>query len=172
MKKITFTIAVILLYMVMAASTASAAVDAFMKIDGVPGESTEPGYEGWIELLEFDYSMSAPVSRLTGKRSGKPQMSPITFTKTFDKASPLLMMHCSVGQNINTLTIEVLKSATSGRMEPYFTVELKQVTVTSYDLKTDLAGDNVIEEVTISFRDIGVIYEDGGIEFRDSWSGE
>ncbi len=172
MKKLSLIIAMILLFAVMAAYTATAAVDAFMKIDGVPGESTESGYEGWIDLIEFSYSMSSPASRLTGKRTGRTQLAPITFTKTFDKASPLLMMHCSTGQNITEIRIEVLKSGISGRKDPYFTIVLKKVTVTSYDLNADLAGDSVIEKVTISFQDISVVYEKDGIEYSDSWSRE
>ncbi|MCU7860874.1 MAG: type VI secretion system tube protein Hcp, partial [Candidatus Thiodiazotropha sp. (ex Lucinoma kastoroae)] len=38
------------------------AVDMFMKIEGVDGESTDDAHNKWIELLSFSHGVSQPVS--------------------------------------------------------------------------------------------------------------
>ena len=39
------------------------AFDAFLKIDGIPGESTDDKHKDWIEVLSFDFGMDAAVLR-------------------------------------------------------------------------------------------------------------
>ena len=34
------------------------AFDAFLKIDGIPGESTDDKHKDWIEILSFDFGMT------------------------------------------------------------------------------------------------------------------
>ncbi len=42
------------------------AFDAFLKIDGIPGESTDDKHKDWIEILSFSHGLSQAA---TGSRS-------------------------------------------------------------------------------------------------------
>ena len=36
--------------------------DAFMKVDGVEGESLDDGHKGWVELLSYHYDAMQSIS--------------------------------------------------------------------------------------------------------------
>ncbi len=37
--------------------------DAFMKVDGVEGESLDDGHKGWVELLSYHYNAMQSISQ-------------------------------------------------------------------------------------------------------------
>lgn len=53
------------------------AVDMFMKIDGVDGESTDDAHKKWIELLSYSHGVSQPTSGASGT-GGVPGVVPIS----------------------------------------------------------------------------------------------
>ena len=66
--------------------------DAFIQIDGIPGESTDDKHQNWIEITAFDHVMDQPASA-TGSTAGgatseRVNISPFNFTHRLDKASP------------------------------------------------------------------------------------
>ena len=77
----------------LAVSNVNAAYDAFLKIEGVEGESTRDGHEGEIEILSFSWGVSNPGAIETiggGSGAGKVTLSDFTVAKRSDKASPKL----------------------------------------------------------------------------------
>lgn len=93
----------IALVSVCVAFSASAFSAAYLKFDGVEGESKDSKHKGWIDVLSV-FGL-APQSEIrekgsgmaTGKRekgsgmaTGKRQHKPITIMKEIDKSSPLL----------------------------------------------------------------------------------
>src|SRR5690349_1660886 len=71
---------------------ATAAVDYFLKIDGIEGEATAEGHKGEIAIESWSWGVSQTSSANgSGARTGKPCTAPVTFTKMMDKASPQLM---------------------------------------------------------------------------------
>jgi type VI protein secretion system component Hcp len=66
--------------------TFSAHGAAFLKFDGVDGESTDDKHKGWIELQSFSWGANQPSARGSGKCS----MQDFHFVKRADKASPTL----------------------------------------------------------------------------------
>ena len=71
------------------------AFDAFVKIDGIEGESTDDRHPGWIEIVAYRSGHSMPISRRTrntqGATIGKVDFDTFTFSKLLGKSSPLLM---------------------------------------------------------------------------------
>lgn len=78
----------------------AAAVDYFLKIDGIEGESSDAGHRNEIEIQSFSWGVSSPRDVATGQSSGKRQHKPFTITKELDKSSPLLAKAVATGQHI------------------------------------------------------------------------
>ncbi|MGV6809155.1 MAG: Hcp family type VI secretion system effector [bacterium] len=86
------------------------AVDMFVKIDGIDGESTDDAHTDWIEILSYSHGVSQPVSgasRTGGRTGGRAEFQDFTITKTLDKASPDLNMYCCNGKHIPLIEIEL-----------------------------------------------------------------
>ena len=70
------------------------AFDAFLKIDGVPGESTDDKHKDWIEVLSFNFGESQPSSA-TASSAGGATTERVNFqdfgvVKHIDKSTPKL----------------------------------------------------------------------------------
>src|SRR5688572_19469446 len=78
------------------------AVDYFLKIDGVDGESTDDKHKGEIEVESFSWGVSqtGTFSAGGGGGAGKAQFQDFKFTKVISKASPVLFQACASGQHI------------------------------------------------------------------------
>jgi len=98
--------------------------DSYLKIDAMPGESTDQGHSGWIEVLSFSWGMHKPGSldAVTHDR--------LYILKTIDKSSPKLYECCNTGQSIPEMTFEVVNPSERWAV---MIVTLKDVLVTSID---------------------------------------
>src|SRR5260370_41963139 len=78
-----------------------AAVDAFIKFDGIQGESTKPGHQGWIEVLSYNFGVTqtGAMSHGIGGGEGKASFHDLSFTHKMDKASPALMSATGTGKH-------------------------------------------------------------------------
>jgi type VI secretion system secreted protein Hcp len=90
------------------------AYDAFLKIHGIEGESTDSRHPGWIEILNYDLDIRQTVSRTAGSAGGagavRADFSVFGFTKLLDKASPKLALACAAGTHIDTITLELCRA--------------------------------------------------------------
>lgn len=89
-------------------------IDAYMKIDGIEGESTDQKHTGWIEVLDYDFCIAQKVSRSASTAGGasaeRSDFSEFTITKMLDKSSPLLAQACAEGRHINSIVIELWRA--------------------------------------------------------------
>ena len=77
------------------------AVDMFLKIDGVEGESKDQSHRDWIDVLSFDMSVSRPIGPgAGGGRAGgqAAEASDLSLSKYIDKSSPKLVLACCDGK--------------------------------------------------------------------------
>ena len=92
----------------------SMAFDAFIKIDGIEGESTDEKYQGWIELLSFDAGLSqkasSTVSSAGGASSERADFQEFHFEKELDKSTPKLALACAGGTHIDNIVIEICRA--------------------------------------------------------------
>jgi type VI secretion system secreted protein Hcp len=90
------------------------AFDAFLKIDGVDGESTDDAHADWIEILSFsqgrNQSASATASSAGGATGGRVNLGDFSVTKFVDKASPKLAEACCTGKHISSIVIELCRA--------------------------------------------------------------
>lgn len=88
--------------------------DCFLKIEGIPGESTEDSHPEWIEILSYSWGVSQPGSGMlssggsrTAERCDHEEFSVV---KTLDKASPKLALYCCNGAHIAEVTLELCRT--------------------------------------------------------------
>jgi len=86
-------------------------IEAFLWVEGIPGEAVEEQHKGWIELV----GMTSRADRPAGSASQKDSIQ-WTLLKHVDKATPLLYQACAQGRPVAQALIEmVLGEATNLR---------------------------------------------------------
>ena len=113
-----------------------AAIDYFLKLDGITGESVDSKHKGEIDVLSFSFGESndRPPGG-GGGGAGKVEMSDFTFTARTSKASPLLFQHCAQGKHIKQALLTVRKAG--GSQQEYLKIKLNDVLISSYALGGD-----------------------------------
>ena len=85
--------------------------DAYLKIDGIPGECQEENHKEWIQLLSYSHAVLHRGTNLGGGgargSSGKAEHQDFRFSKYVDKATPKLNLHCVNGVNLKKVTLEI-----------------------------------------------------------------
>ncbi len=155
------------------------AFDAFLKIEGTAGESTEAKHKEWIEVLSFSFGVSQPSSAISAPRAGtvaeKATFSNFTIAKRLDKSSPVLMLMCASGQRIPSVTIEFQRP--EGARLHISRIKMEDVLVSSVKPGGSARGADVfpMEEVSLNFSKIEWTYtpqkEDGtqDLSVRGGW---
>jgi type VI secretion system secreted protein Hcp len=105
--------------------------DAFLMIDGIPGESTDSMHPGTIEIDSWSWGETQTgTSGGGGGGTGKVSMQDIHFvTKKIDKSSPKLLLFTANGEHIKDATLFVRKA---GGSFDYLQIKLNDVLVSSY----------------------------------------
>jgi type VI secretion system secreted protein Hcp len=97
-----------------------AAVDYFLKIDGIPGESLDSKHRNEIELLSFSWGATNTAQVTSGHAAGKVTFQDFEFSKLFDKASPQIFLKCVNGAHITSMTLSARKSSNGEVANPDF----------------------------------------------------
>jgi len=138
------------------------AFDSFLKIDVVPGESTDDKHKDWIEILSFSHGMSQPASGSSssgGARSAERcDHQDFSIVKTLDKASPKLALHCCNGAHIKEIKLELCRA--TGDKQKYMEYKLTDVIVSSVRPGGSAQGGETLplEEVSFNYGKIEWIY--------------
>ena len=78
-------------------------IDAYLKIEGINGESEDDKHKQWIEVSNVTYAIHQPragtVSTAGGLTTGRAELYPITFQKLADIASPVFASDLRSGKD-------------------------------------------------------------------------
>jgi type VI secretion system secreted protein Hcp len=138
------------------------AFDAFLKIDGIPGESTDDKHKDWVEILSYSHGLSQPATgsassggARTAERCNHQDFSVV---KTLDKASPKLALFCCNGKHIPKVTVELCR-ATEDKTK-YMEYLLTDVIVSSVRPGGSAQGGETLplEEVSFNYGKIEWTY--------------
>lgn len=129
------------------------AVDMFLKLDGVKGESADSKHKGEIEILSFSWGVSQAIAEHGGASSGKVSSNDFSIMKEFDTASPQLMEMICSGQSAGSALL-TLRKAGEKPLE-YLKIKLTDVLISSYQTGGGNGGVPV-ESVSFSFSNIEV----------------
>lgn len=129
------------------------AVDMFLKIDGIDGESNAHKHKGEIELLSFSWGLSNQTSSTgSGGGAGKVQVSDFSIVKQMGASSPLLMEKCCSGEHIPSVTITLVNKETK---EEFYQIKLNDCLISSYQTGGANGGGAVpMDQVSFNFRNM------------------
>jgi type VI secretion system secreted protein Hcp len=135
-----------------------AAVDYFLKIDGIQGESRDAKHKGEIDLESFSWGETAGAAAPGsggGGGAGKVHMDDLHVVMKLNKASPLLFLACATGQHLKQA---ILTARKAGKAQLEFLVfKFTDLLVSSYHT----SGSTDVEptdQVAFNFGRIDVEY--------------
>jgi type VI secretion system secreted protein Hcp len=130
------------------------AIDVYLQIEGIKGESTDSAHQGWIECQSVNWSLHQPKSSTAstagGHTDGRSELSDISFHKLADLASPILAQHCAMGKTIAKAKFEFLRADGDGKPVKYYEVELENVLV-AHVAQGVSGGDVMSESIGLKF---------------------
>jgi type VI secretion system secreted protein Hcp len=134
------------------------AINTYLNIDPIKGESTDDKHKDWIEVLNFSHGLSLPQSSpidTSGRASARADFSPLTVNKLVDKASVDLHLYCAQGKQIAKLDLELCREA--GEKKCYLKYEMEDVLVSSVHI-TGGDSERATESVTFVYGTISWTY--------------
>jgi type VI secretion system secreted protein Hcp len=134
------------------------AVDMFLKLDGIKGESADHKHKDEIHIESFSWGMNQTGAHGTGGGggAGKVSVHDISITKYVDKSSPDLMLSCCSGKHLKDGLITVRKAG--DKPLEYLKIKLEDILISSVQSAGHGGGDLLTENVTLNFAKFYVDY--------------
>jgi type VI secretion system secreted protein Hcp len=127
-----------------------AAFDAFLKIDGIPGESQDKDHKNEIDVLSFHWGIAR-----SGR--GRAQVQDFQIVKHVDAATPLLFDAVCSGQVIKDAVFAVRKAG--DKAIDFYKVRFENVFVSSAAPAGSAGGEDLpMEQVTLDFQSAEIEY--------------
>lgn len=109
------------------------AIDVYLQIDGIKGESSDNAHKDWIECTAVNFEVlqprSATASSAGGHTAERCEHKDIVVTKLADLATPLLLEQCSMGKTIPKAKFDFMRADADGKRVTYFNIELENVLI-------------------------------------------
>ncbi len=137
------------------------AVDYFMKIDGIEGESQDSKHKGEIDILSWGFgaTQSGTMHAGGGGGAGKVSVQDLHFVTHVNKASPKLFLACAKGDHIKKAVLTARKAG--GEQQEYYKITLEDLLVSSYQTGASAMEDKFpVDQVSINFAKIDIIYKE------------
>ena len=130
------------------------AIDVYLQIEGIKGESTDIKHAGWIECKSVNWHVLQPKSATASTGGGhtaeRTEHKDITVSKLADLATPLLLQNCSSGKTIPKAKFEFLRADGKGERITYFEIELTDVLISSV-APAVAQGDILTESLSLKY---------------------
>ena len=111
------------------------AIDVYLQIEGIKGESADSTHQGWIELTSAQWGVLQPKSATASTGGGhtaeRCEHGEMIFGKDMDVVSPLLYQHASGGSTFDEVTVEFYRADGEGKRVRYLEIKLKYVLIAS-----------------------------------------
>ena len=135
-----------------------AAVDYFLKLDGIEGESTDAKHKGWLDVDSWSWGESLPTTPATGSGAGvgKVRFDAFQFTTRVSKASPKLFLACASGQHIKEAQLVGRKAGKA--QQDFLTWTLSDVLVAAYQTG-GTEQELPMDAVSLNFTKVSVSYK-------------
>lgn len=134
-----------------------AAIDYFLKLDGISGESADAKHKGEIDVLSFSFGETrSGAGHGGGGGAGKVEMSDFSFTARTSKASPVLFQYCAQGKHIKQVLLTVRKAGQS--QQEYLKIKLNDVLISSYALVGDEEEGQPQDAFSLNFAKLSFDY--------------
>jgi type VI secretion system secreted protein Hcp len=136
-----------------------AAVDYFLKLDGIDGESKDSTFTKNIELMSWSWgeTNSANFEKGSGGGAGKVAMQDFHFVMPMNNATPTIAQNCAGGTHIAFAELSCRKAGDTPQV--FMKIKLTDVLVSSYQTGGSAYGDVVpTDQVSLNFSKIEYSY--------------
>lgn len=123
------------------------ALDMFIKVATVVGETTDPAHSGELAVLAYSWGVSDLVP--AGGGAGKALAQDLSFTTYYSKASPVLFLACAMGKLFDSAVLSV-RTTGAGAFDQ-IKIRLENVLVSSVSMGGSGGEDKLTENYTLSF---------------------
>jgi type VI secretion system secreted protein Hcp len=152
------------------------AVDIFLQIPKVAGESTDAKFAGAIDVVSWSWGLTQAGSAGsgTGSGTGKVNFQDITLTKYVDKSTPALMAACCAGTSYGPVVLSMRKAGNTPLV--YMVITLGNVTISAHGHATSSSDDRQTEQVGLHFGTVQMQYTpqnadgSGGAAITTTWN--
>ena len=132
---------------------------AFVKFDGIDGESDESSHDKWSDLLSFNQGQSVPEPSGQSRQRASVTFGDIVVVKALDKSSPKIAEAVLTGKVFPKVEIDLTASYGEAGRLVYYAYELTNARVTSYNIGSSGQGDDVpTDNFSLNFEEIKVTY--------------
>lgn len=127
------------------------AIDAFLKIEGVKGESVDKAHKDEIDVLSWSWGMSQSGTMHSGPGggAGKVSVQDLSVVKYVDRSSPALTQACCVGTHFDKAVLTLRKAG--GEPLDYLVITLEEVLVTSVQTGGSAGEERLTQSITLNF---------------------
>jgi type VI secretion system secreted protein Hcp len=131
------------------------AVDMFLKLDGIKGESVDAKHPNEIEVVSYSWGV-ANSGDAAPRRRGKPHAAALNVNAHTSKASPSLFLHCCTGQHIAS---GILTARKAGE-QPLDFLHIKMTDILISGYQTGSNGNDLlpVETVSLEFAKLQIVY--------------
>jgi len=135
------------------------ALDMFLKLEGIKGESKDKVHKDEIHIESFSWGMdqTGTFGAGGGGGAGKVAVHDISVSKFVDKASPILMFHCASGKHIKEAFVTIRKAGE--KPLEYLKIKLSDLLVSSIQ-EAGHGSEQLTENVTLNFAKVNVEYQE------------
>lgn len=136
------------------------AVDYFLKLDGIEGESPDSKHKGEIEIESFSWgaTQTGTHSAGGGGGAGKVSMQDFHFVMKVNKASPKLMLACANGEHIKSALLTARKAGKD--QQEYLKVTMSDLLVSSYQTGGSNGGEVPMDQISLNFSKVEFEYKE------------
>jgi type VI secretion system secreted protein Hcp len=130
----------------------------FLKIDGIPGDSTDVAHKDEIDVQAWSWGGSnSGSSGGGGGGAGKASFQDFHFVGRISRATPKLFLSCATGAHHKEATLSGVRGAGKGKGNELLKYKLGDVTVSSFQ-HGDSADADPVNSFSLSFSKIDVSY--------------
>jgi type VI secretion system secreted protein Hcp len=138
-----------------------AAVDYFLNISGIAGESQDAKHKDEIQVLSYSFgeSQAGTMAHGTGGGgAGKVQMQDFHFTMNVSKASPKLFLDCATGQHIKNAVFTARKAGKD--QQDYLKITFTDLLVSAFTSNGEAQSNALpVDSVSLNFAIIEIVYK-------------
>jgi len=137
-----------------------AAVDYFLKIDGIEGESQDSKHKNEIQIESFSFgeTNSGTAALGGGFGAGKVVMNDFHFTMTVNKATPKLFQACASGEHIKSAVLVARKAGKD--QQEFLKWTFTDVMVTSYQHGGSQGDVIPVDQISLNFAKVEIEYKE------------
>ena len=137
------------------------ACDYFLKIDGIPGESSDAKHPDEIQCESFSFgtTQTGTMAFGGGGGAGKANFQDFHFTMKVNKASPELFNKCATGEHIPNAVLTCRKAGKE--QQEFLIITFSDLLVSSFQTGgASGAGDLPTDQISLNYAKIEFEYKE------------